>query len=196
MISSENGLLLATVLLNVQGRDIGRVRRGRPRSRDAPDPAAGRLLHQLERPLGEPGARPRSACRSCCRSCCSSSSSCSTSRITPRSRRRTCCWPSLRVDWRPVSRLAAWLQLLRRRVGRVHRAVRHGRADRCGDGHLPGGGGRAKATRAWRCVDASRASRGGHRRRAAAAAAKSHDGRHRRRGPAADHVEHARRVRK
>ena len=70
MISSENGLLLATVLLNVQGRDVGGFveearRRGRARRR-----AAGRLLHRLERAVGEPGARARSGCSSCCRSCC------------------------------------------------------------------------------------------------------------------------------
>ena len=37
MISSENGLLLATVLLNVQGRDVGRLRRA---TRARPSPAA------------------------------------------------------------------------------------------------------------------------------------------------------------
>ena len=82
MISSENGLLLATVLLNVQGRDVGGFVDEARAARRARRVAAGRLLHRLERPLGEPGARARSGCRSCCRSCSSSSSCCSTSPTT------------------------------------------------------------------------------------------------------------------
>ena len=59
MISSENGLLLATVLLNVQGRDVGGFVEEARRDRRAQTCAATRLLHRLERPLGEPGARAR-----------------------------------------------------------------------------------------------------------------------------------------
>ncbi len=64
MISSENGLLLATVLLNVQGRDVGGFVQEARRGRRATRQPAGRLLHRLERALGEPGARARSGCRS------------------------------------------------------------------------------------------------------------------------------------
>ena len=69
MISSENGLLLATVLLNVQGRDVGgfverSAERGRARrARCRPAITSG----------GAGGARTRSTrgsvCSSSCRSC-------------------------------------------------------------------------------------------------------------------------------
>ena len=61
MISSENGLLLATVLLNVQGRDVGRLRRGSPRDRRTGCRVAGGVLHRLERSVGEPGTRASQA---------------------------------------------------------------------------------------------------------------------------------------
>ena len=94
MITSENGLLLATVLLNVQGRDVGgfvdeaqgccRRRRG----------AASRATSSG----GAASSRTRSArasgSRFSCLSSSSSSSGCCTSPITQPSRRRTCCWPS------------------------------------------------------------------------------------------------------
>ena len=57
MISSENGLLLATVLLNVQGRDVGGFVE-EARATVARDGHVTRgVLHRLERALGEPGAR-------------------------------------------------------------------------------------------------------------------------------------------
>ena len=56
MISSENGLLLATVLLNVQGRDVGGFVEEARADRRAGRRAAAGILHRLERPVGEPGA--------------------------------------------------------------------------------------------------------------------------------------------
>ena len=91
MISSENGLLLATVLLNVQGRDLGGfVDDAKAAVASARHAAAG-LFHRLERAVREPGARAPAAADRRCPSRCSSSSCCSTSRITPRSKPRTCC---------------------------------------------------------------------------------------------------------
>ena len=56
MISSENGLLLATVLLNVQGRDVGGfVEEARATVARDVDAAAG-VLRRVERSVGEPGA--------------------------------------------------------------------------------------------------------------------------------------------
>ena len=51
MISSENGLLLATVLLNVQGRDIGGFVNEAQGGGRVARAAAARLFHRLERPL-------------------------------------------------------------------------------------------------------------------------------------------------
>ena len=66
MISSENGLLLATVLLNVQGRDVGGfVDEARDAVARGVALPAGYYI-ELERALGEPGARARSGCRSSC----------------------------------------------------------------------------------------------------------------------------------
>ena len=70
MISSENGLLLATVLLNVQGRDVGGfVEEARATvARDVPLPAGTTST-------GADSGRTRNAhepgCSSSCRSCCS-----------------------------------------------------------------------------------------------------------------------------
>ena len=66
MISSENGLLLATVLLNVQGRDVGGFVREARQTVAREVRAAGRLLHRLERAVGKPGARATAAAVRCC----------------------------------------------------------------------------------------------------------------------------------
>ena len=93
MIASENGLLLATVLLNVQGRDVGGfVEEARATVARGVSAAAG-LLRRVERPLGEPGARAAAAAGRRCRSSCWSSSSCCTSPTARRWKPRTCCWP-------------------------------------------------------------------------------------------------------
>ena len=93
MISSENGLLLATVLMNVQGRDLGGFVNDAKAAVASRGRAAAGILHRLERPLGKPGARaPAAADRL---PVVSSSSSCScTSHTTPRSKPRTYCWRS------------------------------------------------------------------------------------------------------
>ena len=71
MISSENGLLLATVLLNVQGRDVGGfVEEARETvARDVPLPA-GYYIGWSGRWENQEHARAASADRRC-RSCCS-----------------------------------------------------------------------------------------------------------------------------
>ena len=155
MISSENGLLLATVLLNVQGRDVGGfVEEARATvARDVALPA-GYYIGWSGRWENQERARARlqlvvpivllvifvllyftyhSARRS-------------RSRAPGR---------ALRSDRRCLSPVAAWLQLLRRGVGRLHRAVRHRRADRRRHGDLSRGSGRAEATRAGRNADTS-----------------------------------------
>ena len=65
MISSENGLLLATVLLNVQGRDVGGFVEEAQRGRRARRGAAGRATTSA----GAAAGRTRSARGSGCRSC-------------------------------------------------------------------------------------------------------------------------------
>jgi Cu(I)/Ag(I) efflux system membrane protein CusA/SilA len=71
MISSENGLLLATVLMNVQGRDLGGF------VNDAKAAVASRVTLPPGYFIGWSG-RYENQVRS-------------TSRITPRSKPRTCC---------------------------------------------------------------------------------------------------------
>ena len=57
MISSENGLLVATVLLNVQGRDVGGFVEEARVAVAAQCVDAGRVLRGVERTMGEPGTR-------------------------------------------------------------------------------------------------------------------------------------------
>jgi Cu(I)/Ag(I) efflux system membrane protein CusA/SilA len=69
MIASENGLLLATVLLNVQGRDVGGF------VEEARAAVAGAVKLPPGYYLGWSGrwrtsSAPRRACSSCCRSSC------------------------------------------------------------------------------------------------------------------------------
>ena len=68
MISSENGLLLATVLLNVQGRDVGGfVEEARQRVARGVLPA-GYFVEWSGRWQNQEHARQQLS--SCCRSCC------------------------------------------------------------------------------------------------------------------------------
>jgi Cu(I)/Ag(I) efflux system membrane protein CusA/SilA len=61
MISSENGLLRGSVLLNVRGRDVGGfVDQAQRRGCSAGENAAG-LLHRVERPVREPDQRAQAA---------------------------------------------------------------------------------------------------------------------------------------
>jgi Cu(I)/Ag(I) efflux system membrane protein CusA/SilA len=76
-----------------------------------------------------------------------------------------------------------------------HRAVWHCGADRSGHGHLSRGSRRPPAAgRRWNAYQAVTA-RSGHRRRTSSTAPEAHDRIDRGRRPAADHVEHARRRR-
>ena len=195
MISSENGLLLATVLMNVQGRDPGGFVADAQAAvaREVRLPAgyyvgwSGRWENQVRarerlqsRPARRAGRHLRAAVLHV--------------PLGARSRARA---PggALRAHRRRLSALAARLQLLRRRVGGFHRLVRHRGADRHGDGDLSRGGGRTKAARAWRDTHASGPPGCGDRGSAPAAAAEGDDGVHRGRQPAPDHVEHERRRR-
>ena len=190
MISSENGLLLATVLLNVQGRDVGGFVQ-EARATVARDGHVTRgVLHRLERALGEPGARARPAAdRDPDRARDHLRPAVLHVRVGGRGRpcapRRAVC-----PDRRRLPVVAAGLQLLGRGLGRLHRALRDGGADRRRDGHLSGRGRRAQAARARRHAHACGVARRGHGRRAAPPATQGDDGLHRRRGAAADHVEH------
>ena len=191
MLSSENGLLLATVLLNVQGRDVGgfvaEAREAVARTvrlpagyyvagaEDGKTRNTRRQRLQVVLPVGAAGdLRPAVLHLH------------SAGRGGPRAARRT-----VRADGRPLSSLAARLQLLGGRVGRLHRAVRHRGTDRCRHGDLSRGSRRAEAEGARRRDDARRPARRGDRRRAAPAAAESHDGVHGDRGAAPNHVEPA-----
>ena len=154
MISSENGLLLATVLLNVQGRDVGGfVEEARQAvARDVQLPAgyyigwSGRwenqeharqqlqivlpivLLDHLRAPLFHLSLARRGRARAARR--------------------------AVRAHRRRLSALAARLQLLGRGLGGLHRALRHRRPDRCRHGHLPRRSRGTKAAAARRHADA------------------------------------------
>ena len=101
----------------------------------------------------------------------------------------------LRPDGRCLPSVAAWLQLLGRRVGRLHRAVRHRRADRRRHGDLSRGSRRAEAKGARRNTDTGGSQRCGDGGRIAASAAEGDDSLHGHRRTPSDHVEHARRRR-
>ena len=139
MISSENGLLLATVLLNVQGRDVGGF------VNEARDTVARRVTMPAGYYVGWSGrwenqehARQRlqivlpivllvifvllyftyhSAIEAA----------------------HVLLAVPFALNGRRLSALAAWLQLLGRGVGRLHRAIRDRCADGRRDGHLPRG---------------------------------------------------------
>ena len=100
---------------------------------------------------------------------------------------------ALRIDRRRLPPLAAWLQLLRRGVGGLHRAVRHRRADRGRHGDLPRGSRRTEAARARWNADAVGAQRCRDGRGIAPSASESDDRVDGHRRTPADHVEHARR---
>ena len=191
MISSENGLIVATVLLNVQGRDTGSfIDAAREAVSTRVALPAGYYLGWSGRYENQEHARRRLIV------------------VVPvvllvvfvlllfhlslghRSRARPA-RRAVRAHWRRVPRLAPWLQLFSRGLGWIHRAVRHRRSDRRGDGHLSRRGRRAAAGPRWRRADPeiSRGSR--HRRRIAAPEAEGDDGLDGGCGPAADHVEHA-----
>ena len=192
MISSENGLLLATVLLNVQGRDVGGFVRGSPRDRRTGCRVASGVLRRLERPVGEPGTgASQAADRPADRVARDLRAPVLHVSLGARSRPRT---PgrALRLDGWRLPAVAAGLQLLGRRVGRLHRAVRDRRADRCRHGDLSRGSGRAKARRARRNVDAGRPEGCRDGGRIASPTAEGDDGLHRHRRTPPDHVEHAR----
>ena len=172
-----------------------RLRRGGAHGRRSRGDAAGRLLRRVERPVGEPGASPAATAagapdraRRDLRPALLHLRFARGGRARPARR-------AVRADRRHLSPLGPRLQLLGRGLGGLHRAVRHGRPDGCGDGHLPRGGRRAKASGARRPADARGPSRGRDGGGAAAAAAEGDDGLDGRRRPAADHVEHQRRRR-
>src|SRR5262245_34162328 len=98
---------------------------------------------------------------------------------------------AVRAHGRLLSALRDGLQLLGRGLGRIHRAVRHGGADRDGDGDLLERSGRAEENREG-TIDAPGPARGSDGRRGAEIAAESDDGLDGRRGATADYVERER----
>ena len=156
---------------------------------------SGGVLHRLERTMGEPGTRASQAAdRPAGRAARDLRAPVLHVSLGARGRSRA---PdrALRADGRRLSFVAAWLQLFRRRVGRLHRSVRHRSADRCRHGDLSRGSCRAEATGAWRHTDESGTQGGRDGGRVAPSTAEGDDGRHRHRRTAADHVEHAHRRR-
>jgi hypothetical protein len=95
-------------------------------------------------------------------------------------------WPGRR----DLSAAPRRLQLLGRRLGRLHRALRHGRPDGGGDGDLPGGSGGAQARGAGRPPHPRGAPRGREGGGAAPAPPQGDDGLDSGAEPAPDHVEH------
>ncbi len=192
MITSENGLLLATVLLNVQGRDVGgfveeaqaavaervslppgyfigwsgQFENQERARRAAPDPGAHRHPRDLRAAVLHVPLGGRGGARAADR--------------------------PVRADRRRLPALAAGLQLLGRRVGRLHRALRDGRPDGGRDGHLSRRSASAEGDRARKPADPAGCAGCRHRRGAAAAAPEGHDRVDRRGRPAADHVEQPR----
>ena len=146
MISSENGLLLATVLLNVQGRDVGGfVEEARATvARDVALPA-GYYVGWSGRWENQERARATAADRPADRAARDLRAPVLHVSLGARSRPRPA-GGAVRIDRGRLPPVAARLQLLRRGVGRLHRAVRHRRADRRRDGDLSRGSRRAKAT--------------------------------------------------
>ena len=139
------------------GARCRRLRGGGPPGSRTRRVAARRVLRGLERSLGEPGTRQAA----------SAGGAAHRARHHLRAavlhvslRRRSRARPAggaVCAHRRRVPPLAAWLQLLSGGVGRVHRTVRDGRADRRRHGHLPGGGRCTKARSHGRCADAERA---------------------------------------
>ena len=166
----------------------GGASRGRPRRHPA-----DRVLRGMERTLGEPGTRSSaSAGGAADRAARDLRAVVFHVRIGAGSGARAA-GRAVCAHRRGVPAVAAWLQLLRRSVGGLHRAVRHGSPDRRGDGHLSRGSRGAKAAGARRFAHACRPARCGDRGSAAAASPEGDDGDHRRGQSAADHVEPERR---
>ena len=153
MISSENGLLLSQVLLNVQGRDVGSF------VSEAKRVLADRLALPSGYYLGwsgryGSGTRAGEVAR---RDSCRSARRLFVLWITYRSAAEAAhvllAVPFALTGGFYLHRVAGF-QLLGRRVGRVHRALRHRRPDRRRDGDLPRGR-RGPANGARRDADAS-----------------------------------------
>ena len=193
MISSENGLARRDNPAERPEPGYRRVRARCPGGRRRAGRTSSRLLRRLERTLRKPGACPAAADdRGADRSDHHLCSSLLHVSLGARSAARAA-GSAVRADGRGPARVAAWLQLFRRGLGRIHRLVRHRGPDGRRDGDLSRGSRRAPASRRRRVAFAARTSRGGHRRRASAPASEGHDRLHRHRRPAADHVEHPRR---
>ena len=189
MITSENGLLLATVLLNIQGRDVTGFVEDARATVAAQVHAAARILPRMERPVREPGTGPPApavdrADRADCHLRAAVFHLPLGTRSVPRAAHR-----AVRADGRRVLALDARLQLLRRRLGGIHRAVRNRGADGRSDGDLPGGSGSAQNGGARDHADENRTARSRHGRGAASASAQGHDRVDSRGGSAADHVD-------
>ena len=158
MIASENGLLVATVLFNVQDRDAGGfVQEAQDTVAQNVALPAGYFLDWSGRYENQERARARLEIV--------------LPIVLPRDlrlalhhirlvRRRGAplAHGALCAHGRRLPNLVARLQFLGRRVGRLHRALRHGRADGRRDGHLPRGSGRPEASRARRGVLAAGAA--------------------------------------
>src|SRR5437867_1188262 len=136
MISSENGLLVVTVLLNVRGRDVGSFvdeARDRRRHREA----SPGVLRPVERPVRErdpcQAAAPDRDAHCPDRDLRAAVSDVS---VVPGGGGRA---PggAVRARGRDLPALRPGLQFLGRRVGRVPRALRPGRPDGGRDGDLP-----------------------------------------------------------
>ena len=130
MISSENGLLVVTVLLNVRGRDVGSfVEEARRIVAERVAAAAG-LVHRVERAVRERGAGPAAAAdRDPGRPRRDLHAAVRDLPLVPR-RGAGAARGAVRPRRAGSICYTARLQLLGRRLGRVHRAVRHRGADR------------------------------------------------------------------
>ena len=130
MIASENGLLVVTVLLNVRGRDVGELRRGGAPADRRPGHAAAGLLPRVERPVRERAARaPAAADRDPVVLVVIFVLLYLTYRSFLEAAHVLLAVP-FALSGGIYLLYAARLQLLGRRLGRLHRALRHGRADR------------------------------------------------------------------
>ena len=138
MISSENGLLRGTVLMNVRGRDVGGFvdEASSAVARNVSMPQgyyvqwSGQFENQISAKktarIGDSG-RAADHLRTALSYVQLMEGSC------PRTTRG-----ALRSHWRRLPREAPRLQLLRCRLGRLHRPVRHRRPNRRCNGHLSG----------------------------------------------------------
>ena len=137
MISSENGLLRGTVLLNVRGRDVGSfVEQSQRAISSQVQLPAGYYIAWSGQYENQQRARNRSAARhpDCARDYLWTALSNLPFGSGSGSRAAR---GSLRAYRRYLSPLAVELQLLSRCLGGLHCAVRHCRADGCCHGDLP-----------------------------------------------------------